>query len=131
VQAWWTALPTPRLTPDGVDARQLAEVRGASARMRDYIVPLREQLSKRFRNLQLKAVATGSQPFILWKNTQLATHRTSWDPEELYVAGEPGPDGVPGRLREAEAALGLLTDSFQALYLAGGSPSTSAPTRQR
>ena len=55
--------------------------------MRDYIVPLREKLSKRWPNLQLKAVATGSQPFILWKNAQLATHRTSCDPDELYVAG--------------------------------------------
>jgi hypothetical protein len=124
VRAWWKALPAPRLTPDGVqvDVRQLAQVRADSARMRDWIVPLREKLSKRFRNLNLKAVATGSQPFILWKNAQLATHRTDWDPDELYVAGDPGPSGVPGRLREAEAALGLLTDSFGALAAAGGAP---------
>jgi mono/diheme cytochrome c family protein len=84
VQAMFQALPVPSAP---ADEKQLAAVRAQAVKMRDFVVPLREKLAPRIPNLKLKAVATGSQPFIIWKNQQMATHRTSYDPAQLYVPG--------------------------------------------
>ena len=66
---------------------QIEGVRKECGAIRDWIVALREKLMQQFDNLRLKGVAEGSQPFILWKNRQYATHRRSYDPSLLQVAG--------------------------------------------
>ncbi len=59
--------------------------------MRDWNVEQRAKLQPQFDNLQLKAVGIGSQPFILWKNRQYATHRLTFDRDVLQVEGQPLP----------------------------------------
>ena len=109
VQAMFRALPGPGATPGNVE-KSVAAARAGCQKIRDYVVPLRESVARRFKNLQLKAVATGSQPFIIWKNRQLATHRTSFDPQQLYVKGQ-----LSQRQREAEQTVTVLTELMLAL----------------
>jgi hypothetical protein len=73
LQRMWRGLPADR-----------AGAAAGCARMRDFTVALREKVSPKWKNLQLKAVATGAQPFILWKNQQYATHRTTLDASAFY-----------------------------------------------
>ena len=98
----WTALAEPedvgplaklqrmfQALPPGDDA-----ARAGCERMRAYVTALREKLSPTFKNLKLKNISSGSQPFVLWKNAQQATHRTSFDRAVLYVAGQPRPEAI-------------------------------------
>ena len=102
LQAMFAALPAP---PAGEDA-----VRAGCERMRDYVLPLREKVAPDFANLQLKVVGPGSQPFVLWKNGQRATHRTWCDGRALYVPAPPPP---PDALRrETLAATASLVQSL-------------------
>jgi hypothetical protein len=64
VQAQWRKLPN--------DARKQAEVRQACERLRDLVVRLRKQFTPRVQPLQVKGISQGSQPFVLWRNDQLA-----------------------------------------------------------
>jgi hypothetical protein len=98
VQARWRALPAPtpgsQVTP--------AVVTKACEELRDLTMAVREPISKRWKNLQLKAVATGAQPFILWKNRQFALHRTRFDPAQLWVRG---PNDTPASVGHARAVV--------------------------
>jgi hypothetical protein len=109
VQRRWRALPAPAggAEPPGLRAR--------AEELRDFVVALREKLSPRWKNLQLKAVATGAQPFVLWKNKQYATHRTSFDPRELYDPEDPAVKrDLEGR-RQARAAVTAWRGSLTGL----------------
>jgi hypothetical protein len=79
-QAMWRALPAP--SADNSDD----VCRGCEA-IRDWVVQLRAKLQPQWDNLKLKAVGVGSQPFILWKNRQYATHRRTYDRGVLQVEG--------------------------------------------
>ncbi len=85
LQAMWRELPAPN--GEAQDA-----ARGGCEQMRDFVVSLREKLQPKFSNLVLKGVAAGSQPFILWKNRQYATHRTSLNRDALQIDGVEAPD---------------------------------------
>jgi hypothetical protein len=94
LQRLWRALPADRPT--------------AAARcvvLRDWVAALREKLSPAWKNLELKAVAPGAQPFILWKDLQYATHRTTLDPSALYDPDDPA---LQAELRGRRAALAAL-----------------------
>jgi hypothetical protein len=43
----------------------------------------------RFLNIAAGKINSGSQPMMIWKNVQYATHRMTFDPEQLQVEGEP------------------------------------------
>jgi hypothetical protein len=79
-QAMWRALPAPAADDSG-------EVRRGCEAMRDWIAQLRAKLQPQWDNLKLKAVGVGSQPFILWKNRQYASHRRTYDRSVLQVEG--------------------------------------------
>ena len=100
LQAMWRKLPAPA-------SATAAPPRAETDEMRDWVVRLRDKLAPRFKNLQLKAVATGAQPFILWKNTQYATHRTTCNQDALYDAGDPARKAAWERRAEAARAVGL------------------------
>ncbi len=93
VQAMFRALPADE-----------SAARAGAQRMRDFVVNLRKEVAPVYPNLRLKAVSAGSQPFILWKDTQRATHRTSCPNPPLYV-----PHAQPTGLRAAtvKGAAGL------------------------
>jgi hypothetical protein len=86
--------------------------RAGCQQMRDFVTDLRAKVAPDFANLRLKGVSAGSQPFVLWKNTQRATHRTAFDPAALYVpaaprTGEVGPESV-----QAAAGLAMAVVHF-------------------
>ena len=82
LQGMFRALPPP----PGEDA-----ARAGCQKMRDFVTALRDKLAPDFKNLRLKAVGEGSQPFVLWKNAQRATHRHSFNRAALYVPGPAKP----------------------------------------
>jgi hypothetical protein len=65
VQTQWRKLP--------VDARKsTAEVRQACEHLRDLVIRSRKQFAPRVDKLQARGISQGSQPFVLWRNDQLA-----------------------------------------------------------
>jgi len=95
LQAMWKQLPPP-------DSHNANVARRGCHKMRTWIIELREKLQPEFDNLQHEEVAEGSQPFILWKNTQYATHRRAFDPGVLEVEGRPSPRWVAEEKKRAK-----------------------------
>ena len=108
LQAMWRQLPAP-------PAGQPPAVRQASEKMRDYVLVLREKVAPRWKNLQLKGVGVGSQPFVLWRNRQYATHRTSFDRKALWARDDAGFREAAARRAEFAGGLSYLTLVLQAM----------------
>ncbi len=68
VQTLWHALPSPG--EKGPDA-----ARAGCEQLHDFVVKLRQQLVPQIENLTAAQIGPGSQPFVLWKNRQMATNR--------------------------------------------------------
>jgi hypothetical protein len=69
LRALWKELPAP-------DRAKADEVRAACERMRDVVVKLRARLVPEVKNLNGRGgMNGGSQPFVLWKNRQMAANR--------------------------------------------------------
>jgi hypothetical protein len=64
VQAQWRQLPAEVQKPD--------EARRACEQLRDLVVRLRKDITPKADKLQVKGISQGSQPFVLWRNDQLA-----------------------------------------------------------
>ncbi len=82
LQELWRALPVPT-------GNQPDVARVGCEQLRDYIVKVRAKVEPRFLNIAAGRVNSGTQPMMIWKNVQYATHRMSFDPVQLQVAGEP------------------------------------------
>jgi hypothetical protein len=68
VQAQWRQLPA--------EVQKQDEARRACERLRDLVVRLRKEITPKVDKLQVKGISQGSQPFVLWRNDQLAAqHR--------------------------------------------------------
>jgi len=63
----WDALPT--------DSNQQEAVAAGCREMSDFVARIRAKLSPPFDNLYIEGNHKGSQPFVLWKNRQHASHR--------------------------------------------------------
>jgi len=85
LQAMWRELPEPR-TPKAEPGT--GNVETGTARMRDYVVQLRKKMERKHPDLAVKGIRRDSQPFLMWRNKQYATHRTSYNPDVLQVEGE-------------------------------------------
>jgi hypothetical protein len=83
LRAQWRVLPPP----DG--AKEPASLRASCEKMRDWVIALREKIQPQFENLRLRGVGAGSQPFVLWKDQQYATHRMTFDEKVLQTEGDP------------------------------------------
>jgi len=81
LQAMWRELPAPK-------SNQPEFARDGCNRMRDFVVQLRRKLEPRFPGLTVKGMRATSQPFLMWKNRQYATHRMDYDRDALQVEGE-------------------------------------------
>lgn len=64
VQAQWRKLPT--------DAKKHDEARRECERLRDLVLRLRQGFQPKVEKLKAKGISDGSQPFMLWRNDQLA-----------------------------------------------------------
>ncbi len=81
LQSMWAALPQP-----GASISDSVRIR--CEEMRDHVVQLRKKVEPRFLNITAGKVSGSRQPLLIWKNTQYATHRRSFDPAQLQVADE-------------------------------------------
>ena len=79
------------------------QARAACRQMRDYARQVRATLAPTFPNLYVAGSHKGSQPFVLWKNRQYASHRRTLDRDALGVA-EKAPEELPAELILADAA---------------------------
>jgi mono/diheme cytochrome c family protein len=79
VQAQWRQMPA--------DAQQQEEARRECERLRDLVVGLRKGFAPRVEKLTAKGISPGSQPFVLWRNRQLAAQHLR-PPEEGKAAGK-------------------------------------------
>jgi len=118
LQAMWRALPGPQ-----------ADARAGCEEMRDYIATVRKKVEPRFINITAGAIGAAWQPLLIWKNTQYATHRRTFDARQLQVMGEPpfNQDGVVEP--EWENAFG--PGSTILVKNAAGDPDLSVPAGQR
>jgi hypothetical protein len=105
LQAEWRKLPA--------DMQKSEEVRGDCQRLRDLVVRLRKELERRVDKLHVKGISDGSQPFVLWRNRELAAQRMRYiPPTEKKAASPPGDAGFAEFCR-------VFPDSF---YLADRGP---------
>ena len=82
LQGMWRELPAPR--------RNQGDVADAGfGRMRDFVVQLRKKLQPRFTVPAVKGMSGTSQPLLMWRNRQGATHRMTCDREALQIEGKP------------------------------------------
>ena len=90
LQSMWRELPTP-------DGKQPDAAQKGCLVMRDFVIQVRKKVETRFLNIEAGRVAASSQPMLIWKNRQYATHRRKFDPAQLQVEGEPlyVPDDKP------------------------------------
>ena len=93
LQAMWRELPA-------ANAKEPDAARAGCVAMRDWVVELRQKLQPEWNNLRLKRVGEGSQPFILWKNRQYATHRMTYEPAALQVEGAVSDDDAASEADE-------------------------------
>jgi len=81
LQALWRALPKPAANQPGI-------ARAGCEQMRGYVTQVRKKVEPRFLNLTAGKIGAARQPLLIWKNVQYATHRRTFDPAQLQVAGE-------------------------------------------
>src|SRR5262249_36821581 len=71
VRKMWRELPSP-------DEKSAEAARPSCERMRDLVVRFRRQLQPNVGKLHVKGISDGSQPFVLWRNRQLASRHRSY-----------------------------------------------------
>jgi hypothetical protein len=91
LQAMWNDLP---------DSASAEDVKFACERMRNLVVLVRRQVTPEVKNLAARGIGNGSQPFVLWKNRQMAANRMRY---------------VEGARKVEISSLGLPPASSQAL----------------
>ena len=118
----WAALPPPEADQPGV-------ARPGCERMRDYVVQLRKKVEVRFLNITAGKVNASRQPLLIWKNVQYATHRRTFDPAQLQVAGEPAP--APATEAEPDTANQFGPGKTVLVMNTPGDPDLFVPAGQR
>ena len=78
VRTMWRELPD--------DVKVQDEARRGCEQIRDIALGLRRALEPHIGKIQVKGISAGSQPFVLWKNRQLAVQRMR------YPGNDPAPD---------------------------------------
>ncbi len=123
LQALWRELPAP-------DKAQPDVARAGCEQMRNYVVELRKKVEPRFLNITAGNVPPGRQPLLIWKNVQYATHRRTFDPAQLQVAGEP-PAVPPDVANEPGAAGEFGPGRTQLVKNTPGDPDLAVPAGER
>jgi hypothetical protein len=86
LQAMWRALPAHPGRAGAADP-----VQEGCERMRTFVVQLRQKIEPRFAPLSVPGLRATAQPFLMWKNRQYATHRTTYDTAALQIEGAARP----------------------------------------
>jgi hypothetical protein len=80
VQAAWRKLPA--------DVKKQPEARKACEQLRDLVLPLRKEYTPKVEKLTAKGISQGSQPFMLWRNDQLAAQHLRYSGDAKGVEAE-------------------------------------------
>lgn len=95
----WDALPA--------DSSQKEAAETGCREMSDFVARVRRQLSPQFDNLYIEGNHKGSQPFVLWKNRQHASHRRKLNRSALREISESiDEDSVEGASADSKPAEG-------------------------
>src|SRR5262249_53486319 len=102
VRQAWRELPGP-------DRASAAEVRAGCERLRYLVLRLRRQVQPGVGNLHVAGISGGSQPFVLWRDRQLASRHRSYSGDVFAdlrkLAGQyPSADAWPAGPSAADAA---------------------------
>lgn len=121
LQAMWQSLPRPK-------GNEPATARAGCEQMRDFVQRLRAKLEVRFRTLYVKGLGNSAQPFLMWRNRQYATHRMTYDTNDLQIDGKLTPIvkvDEPGATNEFGPGATLLVTNK------AGDPDLFVPAGQR
>jgi hypothetical protein len=81
LQTMWRELPAP-------EGNQPDVVRAGCVQMRDFVRRIRRHTEKLFNVPQVGGMSANFQPFVMWRNREIAAHRRDFDPAALRVEGE-------------------------------------------
>ena len=84
LQAMWRQLPAPV-------AGRMDAPRARLVAMRDYTARIRRHTEKLFDPPSVPSMNANFQPFMMWRNREIAAHRRDFDRQALRVVGEPAP----------------------------------------
>ena len=84
LQAMWRDLPAPKASQPDI-------ARDGCVQMRDFVRKIRRHTEKLFDTPALPGFNANFQPFVMWRNREIAAHRRDFDPAALRVEGEPPP----------------------------------------
>jgi hypothetical protein len=90
LQAMWRQLPAPKPNQPA----QFEAVRTGCVEMRDFVRRIRRHTEKLFNTPDIPGFNANFQPFVMWRNRELAAHRRDFDPAALRVEGEPPPPDI-------------------------------------
>ncbi len=81
LRSMWRALPTPDAAKPDLIVRECEA-------LRSYIVGVRRKLEPQPKDLDVRGIHKGSQPFVLWKNDQYAAGRRTFRRDALSTSGQ-------------------------------------------
>jgi hypothetical protein len=96
VRKMWRELPVP-------EGKSADAARPGCERMRDLVVRLRRQLQPNVGKLHVNGISNGSQPFVLWRNRQLASRHRSYSGQVFADLPK-----LAEQLKDADAELAKL-----------------------
>ena len=87
LQAMWRELPAP-------NGKQPDVAREGCVRMADFVAKIRRHTEKLFTPPVVPGLNANFQPFVVWRDREIAAHRRDFDPAALRVEGEPPPPAL-------------------------------------
>ena len=84
LQTMWRELPAPK-------AGDPAPARAGCVNMDAFVTRIRRHTEKLFTPPSLPGMNANFQPFVVWRDREIAAHRRDFDPAALRVEGEPPP----------------------------------------
>jgi hypothetical protein len=87
LQAMWRELPAP-------SSKQPDIAREGCVRMADFVTRIRRHTEKLFIPPVVPGLNANFQPFVVWRDREIAAHRRDFDPAALRVEGEPPPPAI-------------------------------------
>jgi len=84
LQAMWRALPAPK-------GHQPELAHDGCVRMSDFVTRIRRHTEKLFDPPSIPGMNANFQPFVVWRDREIAAHRRDFDRTALRVEGEPPP----------------------------------------
>jgi hypothetical protein len=91
LQAMWRELPGQLPGPQG---NQPDIAREGCVRMGDFVAKIRRHSEKLFTPPVVPGMNANFQPFVVWRDREIAVHRRDFDPAALRVEGEPPPADI-------------------------------------